>query len=229
MADARRRYFIGKGRIDFHCDHSPFSRGLGYVVHSRFQFCVLGILMAKGWYILHTYSGYEGKIERTIRSMVENGDLSSDVILDVKVPVEDVVEVRDGKKRTVSKKFLPGYIMIELDLPDLGWKPICSAIRRIQGVTGFVGTNSTVRPRPISNDEAVALLQKSGEIKGEKTARVKQTFAVGEQVKIIDGPFISFSGSIEEVNLEKNKLRVTVGIFGRATPVEVDLTQVEKI
>ena len=185
--------------------------------------------MAKGWYILHTYSGYEGKIERTIRSMVENGDLSSDVILDVKVPVEDVVEVRDGKKRTVSKKFLPGYIMIELDLPDLGWKPICSAIRRIQGVTGFVGANSTVRPRPISNDEAVALLQKSGEIKGEKTARVKQTFAVGEQVKIIDGPFISFSGSIEEVNLEKNKLRVTVGIFGRATPVEVDLTQVEKI
>lgn len=185
--------------------------------------------MAKGWYILHTYSGYEGKIERTIRSMVENGDLSSDVILDVKVPVEDVVEVRDGKKRTVAKKFLPGYIMIELDLPDLGWKPICSAIRRIQGVTGFVGTNSTVRPRPISNDEAVALLQKSGEIKGEKTARVKQTFAVGEQVKIIDGPFISFSGSIEEVNLEKNKLRVTVGIFGRATPVEVDLTQVEKI
>ena len=114
-------------------------------------------------------------------------------------------------------------------MPDLGWKPICSAIRRIQGVTGFVGTNSTVRPRPISNDEAVALLQKSGEIKGEKTTRVKQTFAVGEQVKIIDGPFISFSGSIEEVNLEKNKLRVTVGIFGRATPVEVDLTQVEKI
>ncbi len=185
--------------------------------------------MAKGWYILHTYSGYEDKIERTIRSMVENGDLSSEVILDVKIPVEDVVEVRDGKKRTVSKKFLPGYIMIELDLPDLGWKPTCSAIRRIQGVTGFVGTNSNVRPRPISSDEAVALLQKTGEIKGERSARVKQTFSVGEQVKIIDGPFISFSGSIEEVNLEKNKLRVTVGIFGRATPVEVDLTQVEKI
>ena len=171
--------------------------------------------MAKGWYILHTYSGYEGKIERTIRSMIENGDLSSDVVLDVKVPVEDVVEVR--------------YIMIELELPEIGWKNVCAAIRRIQGVTGFVGTNSNVRPRPISNEEAVALLQKSGEIKGEKTARVKQTFAVGEQVKIIDGPFVSFSGSIEEVNLEKNKLRVTVGIFGRATPVEVDLTQVEKI
>ena len=185
--------------------------------------------MAKGWYILHTYSGYEGKIERTIRPMIENGDLSSDVVLDVKVPVEDVVEVRDGKRRTVSKKFLPGYIMVELELPEIGWKNVCAAIRRIQGVTGFVGTNSNVRPRPISNEEAVALLQKSGEIKGEKTARVKQTFAVGEQVKIIDGPFVSFSGSIEEVNLEKNKLRVTVGIFGRATPVEVDLTQVEKI
>ncbi len=161
--------------------------------------------------------------------MVENGDLSSDVILDVKVPVEDVVEVRDGKKRTVSKKFLPGYIMIELDLPDLGWKPICSAIRRIQGVTGFVGTNPSDRPRPISADEAKNLLQKSGAIKGEKPVRVKQSYAVGDKVKIIDGPFATFSGDIDEVNTEKDRLRVTVQIFGRATPVEVSLMQVEKI
>ncbi|MCR4791071.1 MAG: transcription termination/antitermination protein NusG [Treponemataceae bacterium] len=185
--------------------------------------------MAKGWYILHTYSGYEGKIERTIRTMIENGDLSSDIVLDVKVPVEDVVEVKDGKKKTVTKKFLPGYIMIELDLPDQGWKDTCSTIRRIQGVTSFVGTNPNVRPRPISADEAKALLLKSGEIKGEKVARVKQSFSVGEQVKIIDGPFASFSGTIEEVNAEKNKLRVMVGIFGRNAPVEVDLLQVEKI
>ena len=179
--------------------------------------------------ILHTYSGYEGKIEKTIRSLIENNDLSSDVVLDVKVPVEDVVEVKDGKKKFVTKKFLPGYIMIELDLPDLGWKNTCSVIRRIQGVTGFVGTNSNERPRPISGEEAKALLQKAGEIKGEKAPRMKQNFAIGEQVKVIDGPFASFTGTIEEVNLEKNKLRVMVGIFGRATPVEVDLLQVEKV
>lgn len=185
--------------------------------------------MAKGWYILHTYSGYEGKIERTIRTMLENGDLSSDIVLDIKIPVEDVVEVKDGKRRTVTKKFLPGYMMLELDLPDLDWKNACSAIRRIQGVTAFVGTSSNVRPRPISNDEVISLLQKAGELKGEKGGRLKQSFSVGEQVKIIEGPFVSFSGSIEEVNLEKNKLRVMVGIFGRATPVEVDLNQVEKV
>ena len=185
--------------------------------------------MAKGWYILHTYSGYEAKIERTIRSFIESEDLSKDIVLDIKVPVEDVVEIKDGKKKVTSKKFLPGYIMVELDLPDLNWKDTCTKIRRIQGVTGFVGTNSNERPRPISADEAKALLQKAGEIKGEKPTRMKQSFSVGEQVKIIDGAFASFSGTIEEVNLEKNKLRVMVGIVGRATPVEVDLLQVEKI
>lgn len=185
--------------------------------------------MANGWYILHTYSGYEGKIERTIRSLITSGDLSSDVVLDVKVPVEDVCEVKEGKKKIVTKKFLPGYIMVELNLPDLGWKDTCSKIRRIQGVTGFVGTGSNVRPRPISAEEAKNLLRKSGDIKGDKPVRLKQEFSVGEQVKIIDGPFATFSGTIDEVNIEKNKLRVTVGIFGRATPVEVDLLQVEKV
>ena len=120
--------------------------------------------MAKGWYILHTYSGYESKIERTIRSYIENGDLSSDIVLDVKVPVEDVVEMKEGKKKVFSKKFLPGYIMVELDLPDVNWKETCAVIKKIQGVTGFVGANSNVKPRPISAEEARALLQKAGEI-----------------------------------------------------------------
>ena len=154
---------------------------------------------------------------------------ASEVVASSEVPVEDVVEIKDGKKKVTSKKFLPGYIMVELDLPDLNWKDTCTKIRRIQGVTGFVGTNSNERPRPISADEAKALLQKAGEIKGEKPTRMKQSFSVGEQVKIIDGAFASFSGTIEEVNLEKNKLRVMVVIFGRATPVELDLLQVEKI
>jgi transcriptional antiterminator NusG len=185
--------------------------------------------MAKGWYILHTYTGYEGKVERTIHSLLETGELLATVVITVKIPVEEVVEVKDGKKKFITKKFFPGYIMIEMDLPELGWKDTCSAIRRIQGVTGFVGTKGNERPRALSPDETKKLLQKTGEIKGEKNVRIRQNFSVGEQVKIIEGAFASFTGSIEEVNLEKSKIRVMVGIFGRATPVEVDLLQVEKI
>jgi len=114
--------------------------------------------MAKGWYILHTYSGYENKIEKTIRSLIENGDLSAEILLDIKVPLEEVVEVKDGKKRNVTKKFLPGYILVEMDLPDLGWKATCSVIRKIQGVTGFVGTPGGVKPQPISSDEVKVIL-----------------------------------------------------------------------
>jgi len=187
--------------------------------------------MATGWYVLHTYSGYENKIEKTIRMMLENGELDKNVVCDIKVPSEDVVEVKDGKKRTQTRKFLPGYILIEMNLPDaeMGWKAPCSKIKKIQGVTGFVGTPADRKPQPLTGDEARAILQKSGEIKGERTVRTRQTFAAGEQVKIIDGPFESFVGTIEEVNQEKNKLKVMVGIFGRNAPVEVDLLQVEKV
>ncbi|MBQ6781821.1 MAG: transcription termination/antitermination factor NusG [Treponema sp.] len=185
--------------------------------------------MSKNWYIVHTYTGYENKIERTIRQMLEAGELDSNVVSDVKVPVEEVVEVKGGKKKSRKNKFLPGYIMLELDLPEIGWKDVCGSIRHIQGVTGFVGTNPNVRPRPISTEEAKNLLQKSGEIKGEKNVRIKQSYTVGDQVKITEGPFATFSGTVEEVNTEKNKLRVMVQIFGRATPVEVDLLQAEKI
>jgi transcription termination/antitermination protein NusG len=185
--------------------------------------------MAKSWYIVHTYTGYENKIERTLRTLLETNELDPAVVMDIKVPVEELVEVRDGKKYSRKNKFLPGYIMLEMDLPEIGWKATCSVIRRIQGVTGFVGTNPSDRPRPISVDEAKNLLQKAGEIKGERQVHIKQSFAVGDQVKITDGPFATFSGAVEEVNTEKNKLRVMVQIFGRATPVEVDLLQVEKI
>jgi transcriptional antiterminator NusG len=185
--------------------------------------------MATGWYVLHTYSGYENKIEKTIRMMTGNGELDKEVVRDVKVPSEEVVEVRDGKKRTQTRKFLPGYILVEMDLPDPDWKTACTRIRKIQGVTGFVGTPADKKPQPLSGDEARAILQKSGEIKGERPVRTRQTFSPGEQVKIIDGPFESFTGTIEDVNQEKNKLKVMVGIFGRNTPVEVDLLQVEKL
>ena len=185
--------------------------------------------MAKSWYILMSFTGYEGKIERTIRALLDKGDLDPAIVTDVKVPVEEVVEIKDGKKKTRKDKFLPGYIMIELDLPEIGWKSTCSTLRRIQGVGGFVGTNPNERPRPISAEEAKNLLMKSGDIKGEKPVKVKQSFNVGDVVKITDGPFASFSGNIEEVQADKDKLRVNVQIFGRATPVEVSLIQVEKI
>jgi len=184
--------------------------------------------MAKGWYVLHTYSGYENKIEKFIRMMMEESPFA-ETVFDIKVPAEDVVEIRDGKRKVTSKKFLPGYILIEMDLPDRGWKEICSGIRKIQGVTGFVGSMGGSKPQPISADEAKSILQKTGELKTEKTVKTAQVFGVGESVRIVDGPFDTFTGTIDEVNSEKGKLRVIVGIFGRATPVEVDFLQVEKI
>jgi transcriptional antiterminator NusG len=184
--------------------------------------------MAKGWYVLHTYSGYENKVQKHIAKLMQDGVLS-DYVFNVKVPSEEVVEVREGKRRVTSKKFLPGYILLEMDLPDTNWKQVSSAIRQIPGVTGFVGSTREQKPQPISAEEAREVLQRAGEIKSEKTLKPKQTFSVGETVRITDGPFDSFTGSIEEVNLEKGKLRVMVGIFGRSTPVELDFQQVEKI
>ena len=184
--------------------------------------------MAKGWYVVHTYSGYENKVEKYIRKLIENGTLGENVT-EIKVPSEEVIEIKDGKKRKTSKRFLPGYILVEMDLPDKGWKDICSHIKKIQGVTGFVGYMGGVKPQPISSEEAKVILQRAGEIKTEKTITTRENFNVGETVRIVDGPFDTFTGSIEEVNMEKGKLRVTVGIFGRSTPVEVDFLQVEKI
>lgn len=186
--------------------------------------------MSKSWYIVHTYTGYENKIERTLLQKLEEGELDSSVVTSVKVPVEEVIEIKDGKKKSRKNKFLPGYIMLEMDLPDIGWKTVCSTIRSIQGVTGFVGTNPNERPRPISADEARNIFQRSGDIKGEnKNIRIKQIYSVGDQVKINEGPFATFSGAVEEIYPDKSKLRVMVQIFGRATPVEVDITQVEKL
>ncbi|HRW23776.1 MAG TPA: transcription termination/antitermination protein NusG [Spirochaetia bacterium] len=185
--------------------------------------------MAKSWYVLHVYSGYEAKIERTIRMLIANGDLDGAVVTDIKIPSEEVVDVKDGKRRTSSRKMLPGYILVEMDLPESDWKATCSTIKKITGVTGFVGATMHHKPAPISGEEARHILQRAGEIKGDRPAKSRQTFSVGEQVKIIEGPFDSFTGTIEEVSPDKNKLRVMVGIFGRATPVEVDMLQVEKM
>ncbi|MDD4011324.1 MAG: transcription termination/antitermination protein NusG [Sphaerochaetaceae bacterium] len=185
--------------------------------------------MAKDtWYIVHTYSGYEQKIERVIRKIMETDETFSRACLDVKVPFETLVETRDGKKHEVKKKILPGYLLVELDLTEETWKGICTQIRRIQGVTGFLG-NQNKMPVPLSPDELANILTKTGDIKDDKIFRPKQSFTEGENVKIIQGPFEGFSGAIEEINLDKARLRVNVEIFGRITPIDVDYLQVEKV
>ncbi|MCI7398121.1 MAG: transcription termination/antitermination protein NusG [Spirochaetia bacterium] len=185
--------------------------------------------MARSWYIVHVYTGYEQKINRTLSEMIAENKIDSSVLIQVKVPTEEVTEVRNNKKHVKNNLLLPGYIMVEMDLPQIGWKDVCSQIRRIQGVTGFVGTSPSERPRPISGEEAKRMLLAAGELKGEKAVRVKQSYDIGDNVKITEGPFATFSGTVEEVMAERNKLRVNVQIFGRVTPVEVDVLQVEKI
>jgi transcriptional antiterminator NusG len=184
--------------------------------------------MAKGWYVVHTYSGHENKVQKHVTRLIES-ERFGDHLFDVKVPQEDVVEIQNGKKRVSSKKFLPGYILVEMDLGDAIWKDLTATIKQIQGVTGFVGVTIGRKPPPISGDEVRAILQKAGAIKSDRMMRPRQSFSVGETVRIVDGPFDSFTGTVEEVNLEKGKLRVAVGIFGRSTPVELDFLQVEKV
>ncbi len=186
--------------------------------------------MAKGWYIVHTYSGYEQKIQRTIEKMREMDPEFALNVFDVKVPVEIVTEIKDGKKKEVKRKLLPGYILVEIDFPeDATWKNSYSKIKRIQGVTGFVTAMPGKKPLPMSASEMKEIMQKTGEMPAETTFRPKQNFTVGEEVKIIDGPFESFTGSIEEIDTVKGRMRVSVEIFGRPTPVEVEYFQVEKV
>ncbi|MBR7063602.1 MAG: transcription termination/antitermination factor NusG [Treponema sp.] len=184
--------------------------------------------MAKNWYILHIYTGYEKKVSGEIARLLENEELNSSIVTSVKIPEKKIEEEKNGKKHTRTDKFLPGYLMIEMDLPELDWKSTCNVIRHIKGVTGFVGTNANTRPRPISQEEARNLFQEMGEIKSDKGTRARLSFSAGDQVKITEGPFASFEGVIDEANAEKDKLRVIVQIFGRSTPVDVNYSQVVK-
>lgn len=185
--------------------------------------------MARHWYTVHTYSGYEQKIEKLIRRMMETDANFATVCLDVKVPFETLIEVKDGVKKEVKHKVLPGYILVELDMPeDDSWKGYCSQIKRIQGVTGFLATSRLSKPIPLSEDEMNNILQRTGEMKAETKFRPKQNFNEGETIKVTEGPFSGFTGVIEEVNNEKSRIRVSVEIFGRPTPVEIEFTQAEK-
>lgn len=186
--------------------------------------------MARGWYAVHTYSGYEQKIERMIRHMMEQDPGFLAVCSDVKVPFEIVYELKNGEKKESKRKVLPGYILIELDLPeDNSWKDYTTRIKRIQGVTGFLTPSKSDRPLPLSKEEMSNILQKTGEIKAEKAFKPKQNFNIKDGVKITDGPFSGFTGIIEEINEEKERIRVSVEIFGRPTPVDIEFSQAEKL
>lgn len=183
--------------------------------------------MAKAWYVLSVFSGHESKVEKFIRVMMQNGDLVA--VSDVRVPTEEQEEVVGGKKRIVQRKFLPGYVLLEMDLPERGWKTTLSNLSKINGVMGFVGHSGNLKPQPITAEEAKGILQKAGEIKMEKSASFKQDYAVGERVRIVSGPFESFSAVVEEVYQEKGILRVSIIIFDRNTPLDIEFNQVERL
>lgn len=183
------------------------------------------IVMAKRWYIIHTYSGHENKVKAALEIKVKNLGLVED-ISDVKIPTVEVLEVKDGKKKVKSKKVFPGYVLVRMELNDNTW----SVVKGVPGVTNFVGAFGTNKPKPLSDSEVASLFDSlGGEQKTGEKAAITVDFSIGEHVKVIDGPFNNFTGVVEEVYPEKGRLKVKVEIFGRGTPVDLDFLQVGKI
>ena len=167
------------------------------------------------WYVVHTYSGYENKVKATLERIVENRGIH-DFIQEVSVPEEEVMEIKDGKKKTVRRKIYPGYVLVKMILTDEIWY----IVRNTRGVTGFVGPNS--RPIPLTEEELAMMgLESSWEPVVD--------YGIGDSVKVINGPLESFIGTVEEINLEKKKVRVLISMFGRETPVELELAQIMRI
>jgi transcriptional antiterminator NusG len=175
------------------------------------------------WYVVHTYSGHENKVKQSIEKAVELHGLKHQ-FGQVLIPVEEVTEMKKGKKVKVNRKFFPSYVLVQLELSE----EMMHLVNNIPGVTRFVGTGN--KPAPVSDKEVARILNR-GETKGPKETReIREIpFRVGEQVKVTDGPFTDFNGVIDEINPERGKLKVMVGIFGRETPVELDFMQVERI
>lgn len=176
--------------------------------------------MAKRWYIVHAYSNFEKKVAEAIEERAAQQGLE-DLFEQILVPMEEVVEVRRGRKVNAERKFFPGYVLVKMDMTDQAYH----LIKDTPKVTGFLGTEN--KPIPITEDEALRILQQVQE--GVERPKPSITFEIGEQVRVADGPFASFNGHVEEVDEERARLKVAVSIFGRATPVELEYGQVEKL
>lgn len=172
------------------------------------------------WYVVQAYSGFEKQVQLSLRTHIERSDLKEQ-FGQVLVPTEDVVELKNGQKRTSERKFFPGYVLVQMKMSEEAWHLVKSVPR----VSGFVG-GTNAQPVPITEKEAKAILQQV--VEGAEHPRPKYTFAPGEVIRVTDGPFAEFNGTVEDVNFEKSKLRVAVTIFGRSTPVELSFSQVEK-
>ena len=176
--------------------------------------------MAKHWYIVHVYSGFEKKVAQSLREKAASQGME-DLFEDVLVPVEEVVEVRRGQKVNAERKFFPGYVLVNMEMTDDAYH----LIKNTPKITGILGSGN--RPTPISDAEADRIMRQVQE--GIERPKPSITFEIGEQVRVCDGPFTSFNGLVEDVDEERARLKVAVSIFGRATPVELEYTQVEKV
>jgi len=172
----------------------------------------------KRWFVVHTYSGYEERVKKNLGQRTKSLDSASE-ILQIVIPTEDEIEVKNGQRRTVTKKILPGYVLVEMKMSDQSW----SVVRNTPGVTGFVGSGG--KPTPLEEEEVNKILKQMT----EEAPRVKVGFRRGQSVRVIDGPFIDFVGLVDEINAEKGKIKVLLSLFGQETPVELDFLQVDKL
>lgn len=166
------------------------------------------------WYVVHTYSGYENKVKANLEKAVENRGLE-DMILEATVPMEEVIEIKNGKKKATLRKKFPGYVLVKMIMTDDSWY----VVRNTRGVTGFVGPGS--KPVPLTDAEVKSM--------GVEEALPTIDLVIGESIKVIDGPFENFIGVVEDINLEKHKVKVLISMFGRETPVELDFVQIQKM
>ena len=172
----------------------------------------------KDWFAIHTYSGYEERVKKNLEQRVKFMD-SGDEVFEVVIPTEEEVEIRGGQRRTVAKKILPGYVLIQMRMSDQSW----SIVRNTPGVTGFVGSGG--KPDPLTDEEVDQIMR---QMKAE-VPKIKVGFRQGQSVRVIDGPFTEFVGIVDEIETEKGKVKVLLSLFGRETPVELDFLQVDKL
>ncbi len=172
----------------------------------------------KHWYVIHTYSGHEERVKKNLEQRIKFMD-SGNEIMRIVVPTEDEIEVRGGKRRTITKKILPGYVLVEMKMDENTW----SIVRNTPGVTGFVGSGNT--PTPLREKEISEILKQMQ----AEAPKVKVGFRKGQSVRVTDGPFIDFVGVVDEINMEKGKVKVLLSLFGQETPVELDFLQIDKL